>query len=385
MNRYLWRLCGHDRYVTFRRVHINIARTAKVPPAIRLLALLVLLYLFFVSISLMGASFKFFGKDFARHLLETTANPYVGLFIGILATSIVQSSSTTTSMTVALVAGGALDVTHAIPIVIGANIGTSVTNTLVSLGHIGRSDEFTRAFAAATVHDFFNLLAVVIIFPLQLATNFLGRSALFLGERFADVGGLALFNPLKTIVKPAVKAITQLTHETGALMLIIAAVLLVVALRYIVKNLKSLVIGKVEAFFSSTLFKNAGRSFTLGLILTIAVQSSSITTSLAVPLAGAGILTLEQIFPMTLGANVGTTVTAMLAALVTGELAAVTVAFAHLLFNVTGIMILWPARAIPLRAARTLARASVKSKFVPIGYILVVFFALPLLLIWVVG
>jgi sodium-dependent phosphate cotransporter len=75
----------------------------------RLLALLALLYLFFVSISLMGASFKFFGKDFAKHLLETTANPYVGLFIGILATSIVQSSSTTTSMTVALVAGGALD------------------------------------------------------------------------------------------------------------------------------------------------------------------------------------------------------------------------------------------------------------------------------------
>jgi sodium-dependent phosphate cotransporter len=260
-----------------------------------------------------------------------------------------------------------------------------VTNTLVSLGHIGRSDEFERAFAAATVHDFFNLLAVIIIFPLQLATNFLGRSATFLGEKFADVGGLALFNPLKTIVKPAVNAITQLTHETGALMLIIAVVILVVALRYIVKNLKSLVIGKVEAFFSSTLFKTAARSFSLGLVLTVAVQSSSITTSLAVPLAGAGILKLEQIFPMTLGANVGTTVTAMLAALVTGELAAVTVAFAHLLFNVTGILILWPARAIPLRAARALAHQSSSSKLVPLGYILFVFFALPLLLIWIVG
>lgn len=365
--------------------HINIEGTVRVPPVVRLAALLVLLYVFFVSISLMGASFKFFGKDFAKHLLETTANPYIGLFIGILATSIVQSSSTTTSMTVALVAAGVLDVPNAIPIVIGANVGTSVTNTLVSLGHIGRSNEFERAFAAATVHDFFNLLAVVTLLPLQLATNFLGRAAAFLGERFADVGGLKLFNPLKTIVKPSVNAIAQLTHESGVLMLIIAVVLLIFALRYIVNNLRSLVIGKVEAFFTSQLFKNHARSFMLGLLLTIMVQSSSITTSLAVPLAGAGILTLEQIYPMTLGANVGTTVTAMLAALVTGELTAVTVAFAHLLFNITGIMILWPARIIPLRTARALAHASVRSKLVPLGYVLLVFFAVPLLLIWIVG
>lgn len=350
-----------------------------------MLFLLALLYIFFVSISLMGASFKFFGKDFAKQLLETTANPLVGLFIGILATSVVQSSSTTTSMTVALVAGGGLDVTTAIPIVIGANIGTSVTNTLVSLGHVGRSDEFERAFAAATVHDFFNLMAVLIIFPLQVATNFLGYAAAFLGQRFADVGGLQLLNPLKTIVKPSVTAITQLTNETGWLILVIAVALLFFALRYIVKNLKAVVIGKVEAFFTSKLFKNATRSFLLGMVLTVAVQSSSITTSLVVPLAGAGILTLQKIFPMTLGANVGTTITAILAALVTGELAAVTVAFAHLLFNIIGIVIIWPVRWIPMRMAQALARASVRSKLVPLTYILLVFFGIPVLLIWIVG
>ena len=347
--------------------------------------LLALLYVFFVSISLMGASFKFFGKDFARQLLTTTANPLVGLFIGILATSIVQSSSTTTSMTVALVAGGGLDVATAIPIVIGANVGTSVTNTLVSLGHIGRSEEFERAFAAATVHDFFNLMAVVVIFPLQVTTNFLGTAAMFLADEFAHVGGLALLNPLKTVVKPSVKAISQLTHETGWLMLLISVALLFIALRYIVKNLKAVVIGKVEAFFTSKLFKNAIRSMMLGLVLTIAVQSSSITTSLAVPLAGAGILTLEQIFPMTLGANVGTTITAMLAALVTGELTAVTVAFAHVLFNIVGIALIWPVRWVPIRLSRVLARSAVKSKLVPLMYILLVFFGIPLLLIWIVG
>ncbi|MCK5618444.1 MAG: Na/Pi symporter [Candidatus Krumholzibacteria bacterium] len=344
-----------------------------------------MLYIFFVSISLMGASFKFFGKDFAKHLLETTANPFVGLFIGMLATGLVQSSSTTTSMTVALVAGGGLDVTRAIPIIIGANIGTSVTNTLVSLGHIGRPDEFRRAFAAATVHDFFNLLAVLVIFPLQLWTNFLGRWASFLGETFADVGGFALFNPLKTIVTPSVEFLTRLAHENGTIMLIIAAILLFVALRYVVKNLKALVIGKVELFFTSTLFRSAGRSFLLGLVLTVMVQSSSITTSLAVPLAGAGILTLVQIFPMTLGANVGTTITAILAALVTGQVAAITVAFAHLLFNITGIILLWPIKWVPLRLAETLAKTAVKSRLIPVVYILAVFFAVPLIFIWIVG
>ena len=350
---------------------------------VRLLALLALLYLFFVSISLMGASFKFFGKDFAKNLLETTANPFVGLFIGILATSIVQSSSTTTSMTVALVAGGGLDVFNAIPIIMGANIGTSVTCALVSLGHLGRSDEFKRAFASATVHDFFNVLSVVVLFPLQLATNFLGHAAHFLGVEFAHIGGFKLFNPLKTIVAPSVDWLTGVTHHIGWLMLVISVLLLFSALRYIVVNLRALVIGKVEAFFSETLFKSPLRSFMLGLILTMTVQSSSITTSLAVPLAGAGILTLVQIFPLTLGANVGTTITAILAALITGNVAAVTVAFAHSLFNISGIAIWWPGRRVPLWLARTLADQAVKSKVVPLVFILVLFFVVPLICIWI--
>ena len=139
-----------------------------VPGVIRLGLLLLLLYAFFLSIALIGDSFQFFGQGFAEGLLTTTANPFVGIFIGILATSLVQSSSTTTSMTVGLVAGGALTVEGAIPIIIGANIGTSVTNTLVSMGHISRPSEFRRAFAAATVHDFFNMIAVLVLFPLQL-------------------------------------------------------------------------------------------------------------------------------------------------------------------------------------------------------------------------
>ena len=344
-----------------------------------------MMYTFFLSITLMGDSFKFFGSGFAEQLLATTANPFVGLFVGILATSLVQSSSTTTSMVVALVAGGGLEVSGAIPMVIGANIGTSVTNTLVSIGHISRPAEFRRAFAAATVHDFFNLIAVAILFPLQLATNFLDIAARFLGRQLQNSGGMTLVNPIKLVVDPVADLIARLTGESGTILLIMAIVLLFTALRYIVVHLKVLVIGRVEAFFNSVIFKTSFRALMFGLVLTVMVQSSSITTSLAVPLAGAGILTLQQIFPMTLGANIGTTITAMLAALVTGELSAVTVAFAHVLFNVFGIVIVWPMRAVPIYLANTLADQTVKSKLIPVAYIGTMFFLIPLALIYLMG
>ena len=147
----------------------------------------------------MGGSLKLFGKGFAETLISTTSNPFVGLFIGILATSLIQSSSSTTSIVVGMVGAGVLSVQNAIPIVMGANIGTSVTNTIVSMAHLNRSNEFRRSFAASTVHDFFNVLAVLAIFPIQYFTDFLGIISLDLYEIFQNVGGMTLFNPIKTI------------------------------------------------------------------------------------------------------------------------------------------------------------------------------------------
>lgn len=350
-----------------------------------MLALVVLLYLFFVGIELLANSFKFFGESFARELLSTTANPFLGLFIGILATSIIQSSSTVTSITVGLVAGGGLDVTRAIPIIIGSNIGTSVTNALVAAGQIHRPEEFKRAFAAAVVDDFFEIALVVVFFPLQLATNFLGIGSAFLAKNFAQIGGLQWMNPLKIIVKPTVQLITELTGHSGILILIVALILLIGALYYMVVNLKVLLVGRVEGFLDKKLFKNAIRALVLGLVCTVLIQSSSITTSLVVPLAGIGVLTLHQIFPYALGANIGTTFTALLAALVTAEEAAVTVAFAHMLYNVGGTVLIWPVRGVPLYLANTLAKYSVKSRLVPLAYVVSVFFGIPIAFIYLLG
>jgi sodium-dependent phosphate cotransporter len=355
--------------------------------ALRVLALAGLLYLFFVSIGLMGKSFKLFGSGLVDGLIEGASNPVVGLFAGVLCTAIIQSSSTTTSIVVALVASGALPAEYGIPVIMGANIGTSVTNILVSIGHIGRRDEFTRAFAAATVHDFFNTITVLILFPIQVATNFLGRIAGWLAGAFEGAGGLKFSNPIKMITGPVIDIFLGLGTNPYVL-LGVALVLLFIALRLMVTVMKGLIIGRVESLFDDVIFKSPIRAGFFGLVLTVLVQSSSTTTCLVVPFAAMGLLSLGQVFPYTLGANIGTTVTALLASMEGGEIAAVSVAFAHTLFNIFGILLIWPipsVRRLPVVLAMGLARAAYRNRAVPFIFVGLVFFGLPLLIIFLMG
>jgi len=348
---------------------------------VRVIALALVLYGFLVSIGMIGKAFKLFSGGFIGDLIQGASNPLIGLFIGILVTSLVQSSSTTTSLVVALVGGGTMPVATAIPVVMGANIGTSVTNILVSLGHISRGREFRRAYAAANVHDFFNVLAVLILFPLQLATNFLGILSTAFAELFYDIGGLTFASPLKLATAPAVNGAAHLIGHHPWLMLMASLVVMFATLRQLVVLLKLLVISRVEALFDQVIFRTAGRAMLFGLVITALVQSSSVTTSLAVPLAGAGILTIQQIFPYTLGANVGTTVTAILAALAVGEVPAVTVAFAHMLFNVCGIAVIWPLpaiREIPIIMAEKMTQVAMYSRIIPVVWVLFFFFVMPM-------
>jgi sodium-dependent phosphate cotransporter len=353
-----------------------------VGPAMGWFSILFLIYLFFLSISLLGVSLKMLGGGVLTELLSLTSNPFVGLFVGILATSIVQSSSLVTSLTVGLVAAGALDVVQAVPIIMGSNMGTSVTNALVAAGQINKPEEFRRAFAAAVVDDFFEICCIAVLLPLQVAFNVLGASAAFVSKQFAKIGGLHVFDPLNAVIDPVVELISDLVFESALALLILALALLFFSLSYLVKTLKRRLIGRIERFFDKVLFKTAGRAMALGFTSTALLQSSSMTTSLAVPLAGAGFLTLQQVFPYVLGANVGTTLTAIFAALATGQEAAVTVAFAHLLYNVTGIVLVWPLRRIPLGLAELLATYALRSRLVPLGYVIVVFFVIPMVLIF---
>jgi sodium-dependent phosphate cotransporter len=349
---------------------------------LRLLELAIFLYLFMFSLDLMGTGLKMFGQEFARSLIQTTANPFVGFFIGVLATSLIQSSSSTTSIVVGMVGGGVLGIESAIPIVMGANIGTSITNILASLPEIRRSNEFRRAFSAAIVHDFFNWLAVLVLFPIQLMTGFLGIAAGFLGEAFQNIGGLTFLSPVKALTHPPVVFLKESFGFHPWVLVILSLVVLLLSLKKMVDVLRALVVEKAEVWFDRYLFRTALRAFLVGVLLTVVVQSSSITTSLVVPMAGAGILSLRQIFPYTLGSNIGTTVTAILAALVTGNLAAIVVAFSHLLFNLCGIIIWWPLRAVPIRLAEKFSEYSMGNRIVPFTYIIMIFFVIPFLAIY---
>jgi len=357
--------------------------------ATRLLVLAVLLYGFLVGLDMMGIAFKLFGRGFAETLIQQTQNPFVGLLIGILATSLVQSSSTTTSIVVGLVAAGALTIEGAIPMVMGANIGTSVTNTLVSLAQVARREEFERAFAGATVHDFFNWMAVLILLPLELYTHYLERLSIEVTSLFASVGGLKLFDPLGYVVDPASEFVSKtLLRDSATLTLLIGIGLLMLSLKLLVDFLKTAMSERAEQVLHGTLFRSATAAVLAGTVMTVMVQSSSITTSVIVPLVGAGVVTLEQLFPFTIGANIGTTITAMLAALATGAPAAVTVAFAHFFFNCSAALLIYvppPMRAIPLALARALGRLGARNRLAAAAYILIVFFGLPLLLLFLNG
>lgn len=331
------------------------------PAIVTVLYFLLLLYLFFASIELMSEAFKLVGTGFAETLVATAADPLAGLIIGFLATSLVQSSSTTTTIVVGLVASGALSIGVAIPIVMGANIGTTMTNTIVSMGHLTRSREFERAFAAATVHDFFNVLAASVLLPIEVLFHPIERVAHAVEVAFESVGGLRLASPLKAVVGPPTEFLVGILPHAVPL-LIIALALLFFALSQMMKVMRGAVLDRLESLFSRVLFRNDLASFSLGMVTTAAVQSSSATTSLIVPLAATGVLNLRQVYPYTLGANIGTTVTAILAAFSTGNPAAVTVALAHLTFNVMGLAIFYPLKAIPLWLATKAGVVAGKSK-----------------------
>ncbi len=320
------------------------------------------------------------GESFSLKLIQMTSNPYAGLVVGILSTSIVQSSSATTSVVVALVGGGSLTIPNAIPIVMGANIGTTVTNVLVSFGHITRKEEFKKAFAGATVHDFFNLLSVLVLFPLEMKFHFIQKTARFMAEKFSAMGGLTFVSPLKLITKPVSSRLLSLIGPKIGIFL--ALILLFLALKYIVSSMRFFTLDRFQVILNRYLFKNDLSSFSLGAFVTAIVQSSSVTTSLVIPLLGSGLLTVEKIYPYTLGTNVGTTVTAILASLVTNQVGAVTIAFSHLLFNCFGILIFYPLKFLPIFFARKLANAATERRIVAVLFVIFTFYAIPLLLIF---
>jgi sodium-dependent phosphate cotransporter len=354
----------------------------------------VFLYLFLCAINVMGGGLKGVGNqsDWLKKIIAYGDNPLVAMLGAVLITSIVQSSSFTTSLIITLVAAGQMPIETAVFAIMGANIGTSITGLVVSLGTIRIRRQFRRAYAAALLHAVPNIMTVLILFPLEWIT-----SALFTNGRgiLANIAGYLAntlgfqevtkpTSPIKVITAPVVNtfnSFSELLAGTGlwgsALMAALGLLLLFIALALLVKNLKGAVLARLEGLFSTVFFRNDFVSWLSGIFSTIAVQSSSVTTSLMVPIAGAGAVKLKRAFPFMLGANIGTTVTGLLAALANPTSAAVTVAIAHILFNCSDNLIWYPLRRIPIRISKAYSALASRSKKWAFIFLAIVFIVIP--------
>ncbi|MGO1950341.1 MAG: Na/Pi cotransporter family protein [Mycobacteriaceae bacterium] len=356
------------------------------------------IYVLITAVSVVGDGFKAATGDQAEELFSFASNPLVALMIGLLATALIQSSTTVTSIIVGLCAGG-LPMATAIPMLMGANVGTTLTSTLVSLGMVRDKDSFRRAFAAASIHDFYNLLAVIIFLPLELTFGILERSSSWLSDQLAgsDGGPLAavfegLGNGVTTVTEPLGDLIGTVfsplpTPWDGIALILVGIALILGVISMIGKLLKVVMVGRAKQVLHTAIGRGPVSGITSGTLITVMVQSSSTTTSLIVPLAGSGTFSIKQVYPFTLGANVGTTLTALIAAFafsgVEAQLA-LQAAFVHVLYNLFALLVIYGLpflRWIPPWGATTLARLGAENKLYVAVWVIGVFLLLPALLI----
>uniref|UniRef100_A0A6Q2XZN9 Sodium-dependent phosphate transport protein 2B n=1 Tax=Esox lucius TaxID=8010 RepID=A0A6Q2XZN9_ESOLU len=438
------------------------------------------LYMFVCSLDVLSSAFQLVGGKAAGDIFqdnEVLSNPVAGLVIGVLVTVLVQSSSTSSSIVVSMVSSGLLEVQSAVPVIMGANIGTSVTNTIVAMMQAGDRNEFRRAFAGATVHDFFNWLSVLVLLPLEAITGVLYKLTKVVIDSFDIQGGDNAPDLLNVITDPLTNSIIELDKSVingiatgdpaamnkslikiwcktekitvsltlenktvssadnctvgapcwvvgnqtwtqinvtetinlercshifaysdlpdlavGLILLAVSLLILCSCLILIVKLLNSMLKGQVAVVIKKVL--NTDFPFPFGWVtgyiaimvgagMTFIVQSSSVFTSAITPLVGIGVISLERAYPLTLGSNIGTTTTAILAAMASpGEKLAnsLQIALCHFFFNIAGIL-LWypfPFTRVPIRLARALGNRTAKYRWFAALYLLLCFFLLPL-------
>uniref|UniRef100_A0A3P8TG99 Sodium-dependent phosphate transport protein 2A n=1 Tax=Amphiprion percula TaxID=161767 RepID=A0A3P8TG99_AMPPE len=425
--------------------------------------LFILLFLFVCSLDTLSSAFQLAGGKVAGDIFQDNAvlsNPVAGLVVGILVTVLVQSSSTSTSIVVSLVASGLLEVRSAVPVIMGTNIGTSVTNTIVAMMQAAERTEFQRAFAGATIHDCFNWLSVLVLLPLEVVSGLMTRLSHLLVSSFKLQRGEEAPELLKVITEPVTKLIIQLdkcvitgiamgdedmrnrslvkewcqtdlvmfpgnvstencghTHDllwssrvkcthlfvstelsdltVGLILLAASLAVLCICLLLLVKLLNSLLKGQVAKVIHKVVNTDLPYPFGwlagyiamfVGAGVTFVVQSSSVFTSAITPLIGIGVISLERAYPLTLGSNVGTTATALLAALASpgNKLAtAIQIALCHLFFNVFGILLWYPLpfMRLPIRMAGVLGERTAKYRWFAVLYLLICFLLLPSLVL----
>ena len=231
-----------------------------------------LIYLLICAVSLISRGFAGLGSDAAHSMFAFAANPWVGLSVGVLGTVLIQSSTTTTAIAVTAVGSGALPIRGAVPIILGANVGTAVTTTLVALTFIGNRSEFRRALAASSIHDFYNWLSLLILFPVELIWHPLERISRALTNALYGTGWLPepdRFNFIRSATRPVVDGVTRATSHLNSTLgplftIVLGAVLILAAVKYLGKLLKLLLVGRARDILTTAVGRNPTSAWSPG-------------------------------------------------------------------------------------------------------------------------
>jgi phosphate:Na+ symporter len=240
--------------------------------------------IFLFSIKYMGDGLQKAAGDRLRSILDRfTTNPFMGVLVGIIVTVLIQSSSGTTVITVGLVSAGFMTLRQAIGVIMGANIGTTITAFIIGLD-VGEYALPIMAFGAILIF-FFNKNNVK-----NLGEVIFGFGGLFLGLELMSSG----MKPLRTLSGFSDLTVAMADHP---------------------------LLGVVA-----------------GTVFTLIVQSSSATVGILQGLYAENLVSLQAALPVLFGDNIGTTITAVLAS-IGASVAARRAAATHVLFNVVGTIV----------------------------------------------
>ena len=223
------------------------------------------------------------GERFRRTLARATRIPVVGVLIGAVVTAVIQSSSATSVIAIGLVNAGVLSFKNSVGIIFGANVGTTVTAQLVAFK--------LTAFAPVFIVAGFALSL------LRTRASIFGKSIFYFGFVFFSLNLIS-------------SSLAPLQSEPALV-------------DYLLRP------------------QNPMLAILVGCLFTALVQSSSVTTGLAIIFTQQGLLSLENAVPIIMGANIGTTATALVA-MINMDLAAKKTALSHFLFNVGGVLVFLP-------------------------------------------
>uniref|UniRef100_A0A914DIV8 Sodium-dependent phosphate transporter n=2 Tax=Acrobeloides nanus TaxID=290746 RepID=A0A914DIV8_9BILA len=452
INKNEWHVTDEDLCNNSEKVWKKLTSKEKAMRVLKLSSIIVfillMIFAFICSLSLMADSLKLIGGRGIGSVIKSSniiKNPVSASMVGMLITVVLQSSSTLTSVLVGMIAGGLITVHQAIPIMLGAEIGGSLSNVLISLTLSDNRDQFRRAFAAVTLSDVFNFLSYFIFLPLEMAFGLIEKTSGLLVLPFSRFKSEDIIT-LNLITDPIVHYIIQVnddainnlaistinlsnytniddtatfifrcvnltTHQhfsnchhfhifmystwsdlTIGIILFIASLITFTLFMFgIVKLMKELFAGN-EIWMRKLVSKNFPKPFgfltdyfliIIGCVIVMIMRSSGVFRTVLTPLVGIGVVSLEKLYPLTIGGHIGTTFTSILAAL-TADPAKINetlqMALAQTIFNVFGALLFFPIpfmRTIPIHMATKLGNVVAKYRWFALVYILMVFVVVP--------